>query len=722
MYCGSNNNRDSLTPLRRWTEDDSKKARQALGWGAAEYTQNLLRKTAVAYGIGELLRRVRASMVLLDEQLNIDNFVVRTNGDGLSSRPSWRDIKGVDMLSPKLSVNIVEPSFLRGCFQEGNGDDQEEMGGYLEVEIPSHPDADVAAIFISQREEDRRCHLFGVLLNELFSHRPTISAEDTHNEGGTDPISKNGDAQREPARKRTQLVDLRAAGVTGIRSITHVHDGARREKSSSALQRGGYPVSLEEGLPSSIQIVIQNLLECGEDDRPDNAYDSLDEVIKDLHLMLLDPIRFLGDKEPIYDELGNLPLSFREHKLYGRENEVSLITEAFCRVSSGKSESFFIGGFSGSGKSRLVNDLTARVDVVGGYVLSHKFDQMSQEKSMLEVVATFNDLCQLIQDKNSQQDLLVIVNDLVRVFGADLSTLAQLLPNIKALAPHLKSSDDEQDIDNQMNVRGICFILQQFIRVVSSVTHPVMLFLDDLQWCDKSALTVVESLLCDEVGSNCCLFFVGTYRSNEVAEDHEIFCLAHRLRSFGVPTTMLSLEGLNPKDLNAMISDALCMFPRISEPLSDIIYQKTKGNPFFVLAFMRSLVDRGLLEYSINTRRWVWDEDDVSSMDVTGNVLYLMSSKMSGLSTNIQSALKVAACFGIKIKESVVATLDTEHSDLRDKLEQAVKEGFMVKVGTSDFKFVHDKVREAAYGLIPENQRSQVSLVVECLYKMVYIT
>ena len=85
-------------------------------------------------------------MVLLDEQFNIDNFVVRTNADGLSSRPSWRDIEGVGMLSPKLSVNIVEPSFLRGSFQEGNGDDQEEMGGYLEVDIPSHPDADDAAI------------------------------------------------------------------------------------------------------------------------------------------------------------------------------------------------------------------------------------------------------------------------------------------------------------------------------------------------------------------------------------------------------------------------------------------------------------------------------------------------------------------------------------------------------------------------------------------------
>ncbi len=123
--------------------------------------------------------------------------------------------------------------------------------------------------------------------------------------------------------------------------------------------------------------------------------------------------------------------------------------------------------------------------------------------------------------------------------------------------------------------------------------HPVVLFLDDLQWCDKPVLTVVESLLCDATGSGC-LFFVGTYWSDEVSDDHEIFCLALRLKSLGVPMTMLSLDGLHPKDLNNMISNALCIFLRISEPLSDIIYQKTKANPFFVRAFMKSLVERGL--------------------------------------------------------------------------------------------------------------------------------
>jgi hypothetical protein len=733
MSWGRTNNRVALVPLREWTDGDFRQQfspQQTRGRGKeAMDKQMLLRNTTVAYGIGELLRKTRSHHysafpqtchTSLDRQCNVDNFVVRTKGAGQDqgSQLTWKGIEGVEMLSPRLSVNIVEPSFLREVYD----DDQEEMGRYLEVEFPSHPDADDAAVFVNQCEEDRRCHSFGVLLCELFSRCSPTSAEDTRGirfhstedePGGS--TSNNSDAPREPACKKTKSVDLTAVGVPEISSTAR----AIRQNLYPALQRGAYVASSEEGLPSSIsiRIVIQNLLDCGKADRPDNAYESLDEVIKDLHLLLLDPSRFLFDNEPIYDELENPQLSFREHKIYGREKEVSLIEDAFCKVSGGQSESLFMGGFSGSGKTRIVNGLRARVDIVGGYVLTHKFDQMSQEKPMLEVVAMFNDLCLLIRDKNSQQDLLVIVNDIVNNFGSDLYVLARLLPNIKALAPQLKPSDDEQKSHNQMNLQSICFTLQRFIRAVSSGAHPVVLFLDDLQWCDKSALTVVESLFCDAVGSTC-IFFVGTYRSNEVPDDHELFRLAQRLKSFGVPTTMLSLEGLNPRDLNTMISDALCMFPRISEPLSDIVYQKTKGNPFFVLAFLKSLVDGGLLKYNICTRIWVWDEDDVCSMDVTDNVLYLLSSKMSGLSPSIQSALKIAACFGIKIRESVVAVLGNvpEQSDIRNKLEQVVKEGFMVKGGTSDFVFVHDKVREAAYSLIPEKEKDKVSMAVKRSY------
>jgi hypothetical protein len=687
------------------------------GSSEAEHKQIILRKTVIAYGIAQLLKQAARShresgipQVSLDVQSSINNFVVRTKTPGRRSRPTWKDIAGVDMLSPRLSVNLIEPSFLQDM---NGGDHDDEMGRYLEAEFSSFPETDEEAVFVNQGEEDHRCHSFGVLLYELFLNRPPIYAGEKPDDGAEPEYdSKNVDGSLERARKKIRTIDSRLVDDQEIRRTARV----RREKAYPALLRGKCAALSRGGLPSSLLLVIHNLLDCGKDDRPENSYESLDAVISDLHLSLLDPGRFLFDHVPTNDDKGIITLPFREHQLYGREHEVSLITEAFCRVSSGKSESLFIGGFPGSGKSRLVDGLTARIDVAGGYVLTHKFDQMSQDKSILDVVAMFNYLCLLIKEKSSQLDLIVLVRDLVEVFGSDWTTLARLLPNIKAIVPFLEQSADHdgEGMDNQMNVRSICFKLQRFIRVVSSAMHPVMIFLDDLQWCDNSALSVVESLLCDAIGPSC-VFFVGTYRSNEVADDHEVFCLEQRLKVFGVPTTMLSLEGLNPSDLNTMVSDALCIFPRMTEPLSDIIHQKTKGNPFFVISFMRSLVDGGLLKFNIIARRWVWDEDKVSSMDITSNVLHLLSSKMSRLSTSIQSALKVAACFGIKIKESVVETLSThpEHSDIRDKLDQVVNEGFMVQMGTSEFKFVHDKVQEAAYNLISEQDRDEVSCAIK---------
>ncbi len=135
------------------------------------------------------------------------------------------------------------------------------------------------------------------------------------------------------------------------------------------------------------------------------------------------------------------------------------------------------------------------------------------------------------------------------------------------------------------------------------------------------------------------------------------------------------------------------------------------ADPLFVLAFLRSLVDEGLLEFSLERRRWTWDENQIRSADVADNVLYLLSSDMSGLPDDVQLALKVAACFGTKIDDSVVRYLSatSEHSDIRDGLNRAVEEGFMIKVGASGFKFVHDKVREGAYSLIQDNK--QVSVI-----------
>ncbi len=232
-----------------------------------------------------------------------------------------------------------------------------------------------------------------------------------------------------------------------------------------------------------------------------------------------------------------------------------------------------------------------------------------------------------------------------------------------------------------------------------------------MQWADSTALDVIHTILSDTMGS--CMFFVGAYRDNEVQADHDVFNLVEMLEISNVRTTKVSLTGLNREDLNTMISDALCLYPRICKPLSDIVFQKTAGNPFFVLEFMQSLKSPGLLQYNSHQKRWVWDEDITRAEDITDNVLQLLSSKMNNLSGNVQTLLKVMACFGASTSGSVIGYLSesAEYAGVRDGLEGALSDGFIAADGEGYLNFVHDKVREAAYNLIPCNDKKQVSVV-----------
>ena len=236
----------------------------------------------------------------------------------------------------------------------------------------------------------------------------------------------------------------------------------------------------------------------------------------------------------------------------------------------------------------------------------------------------------------------------------------------------------------------------------------LQLVFDDMQWSNSTALDAIYAILSDTRGS--CIFFVGTYRDNEVQEDHAIFQFIDKLDVSNVPTTKISLTGLNQEDLNTMISDALCLFPRICKSLSEVIFQKTKGNPFFVLEFIQSLRDRGLLKYNPHQKRWVWNVEAIQSEEITDNVQHLLSSKLKVLSGSMQTVLKVMACFGTSTNESLISQLSEtkEYSNIRDGIKCVVSDGFVEKDGEGGFKFVHDKIREAAYNLIPDSDKNQV--------------
>ena len=460
-----------LIPLRIWMGNNLPFADpQKSGHQNNNYEkESIIRKTTIAYGIAELLKR---SNGIPNEEIRIDNFDV-----SVSEKRSWDDIKGVSMISSGVSVMIEEPPYL-SCLLEGEDCDGRIIGRCLEVELTSAPHEKYSRtpttaaeeahnnvghqggmnVLAAVPEENNRCHLLAQLLYELFSHEPFLD----------DTIADSDSASTiEPAQKRAKSHDVSSRKNLMLSRAKGDFD----DRAKISFQIPSIVRMQEMGAPASICLMTQSLLECalrGGGRQSNDAYESMGVVSQDLHLLLLDPDRFLFDNE--HQKNDNMKLLYRRGKLYGRDKEETLITDAFCRVSSGKSEAFFIGGFSGSGKSMLVNSLRDKVSCVGGYVTMHKFDAMSQEKPLTGFISAFNQICLMIKDRARP----VIAQKLRDAFGGDFGLLMRLLPNVRVLFPEFVSPATEVEAGDTMNVRGVCYTLLRFVRVISSPRHPVM--------------------------------------------------------------------------------------------------------------------------------------------------------------------------------------------------------------------------------------------------------
>ncbi len=560
-------------PLETWLQGERQRQ------GPREQL-SIVRKTAVAYAVAKLLERAIASRSPLSAaKISIDNFVVRTKTkkhhvDSDSELLSMADISGVDMISERLSLTITEPLYeYNNILNEGEEGGTESI---LDVCISSSqlPGSSPA---VEQIDERIVCHLFGVLLYQLYSNMDPVPEESLL---GTDKSCKqlgdDCDGAEEPAKKKAT-----------IPSHSALHD---------------------VGTPPSVIMLVQNLIE-SKYDKPLHRQNicpctSMKEVCDDLNLLLREPSRFLLTRKQ-FEREGTAKLQIRQNRLYGREKEVSMLSDAFSRVSAAGNEAFFIGGFSGSGKTRLVETVIKLVESSGGYVVKIKFDQV-KGRPVLELLSAFNELCSLIRKKKSRQELQIIVSQLTETAGLDLTMLGRLLPNVYSLLPQGQLKRAREQGGNRMNFQSVCFILRQFIRVVSSKSNPVMLFLDDLQvsnvlftvrklsmmifnshshdiiflytfkWADSAAMSVVHDILSDKTDGRC--FFVGSYRSNEVSSEHAVFGLMRDLERSNVSTQKLLLDGMKIEDVNALISDALCTFPRTTWRLSNLIHEKTQGS------------------------------------------------------------------------------------------------------------------------------------------------
>ena len=449
---------DTLLHLRKWIKGEPKLE----GDKDKKWKEVILRKVKVAYGVAELLKQhshFRQNTYSVEtipslDEVTMEDFAVHIG----PSNVQLNDVKGVAMISAGLTtswsngnrVNITSPSPVPASHAGANQ--------YWEG-------MDVLASAAVRGEEDNQRHLLGRMLFEIFTGE--VYPTNVDNEEVIVKESSNKRMKTSHSSSTKDHVMRRAEGDfdnDDTSPVVRLH-----------VLRNSAPASifwltkklLESGLKGDTAETIEPALK---GHKTSDVYYSFGDVCEDLHLLAMEH-RFLFDRE--LEEDGNVPLLYRTEKLYGRDKEVALVTNAFRRVSQErKSEAILIGGFSGSGKSKLVNSLRDRVDTAGGYLLTYKYDEQSKVVPLFGVVSTLNQLCAIIKERNTSEGLIAVTKKLKDAFGEDDWLLASLLPNISLL-----SSDfivNEKPAVETINLCSVCFTLARFVRVVSSQVHPIM--------------------------------------------------------------------------------------------------------------------------------------------------------------------------------------------------------------------------------------------------------
>ena len=397
-------------------------------------------------------------------------------------------------------------------------------------------------------------------------------------------------------------------------------------------------------------------------------------------------------------------------KLYGRAREVDTLLASFDRiVKSGRPELVLVSGYSGIGKSAVVNELHKPLVPPRGLFASGKFDQYKRDIPYATLAQAFQSLIRPLLSK-SEEELSKWRNALHEALDPNGQLMVGLVPELKAV---IGEQPPVPELPQQEAQRRFHLVFRRFINVFARPEHPLALFLDDLQWLDAATLDLMEDLLTQPDVKH--LMLIGAYRDNEVDPTHPLVRKLQAMRQAGALLQDIVLAPLTREDLEQLIADSLHCEPGHAGPLAELVHDKTTGNPFFAIQFLSALFEEGLLTFDHVEGRWSWDLNRIHAKGYTDNVVDLMVRKLTRLVPETQNALKQLACLGNSAEFTMVRVVYQDSMEqMHAQLAEAVGAGFILRSKDS-YHFLHDRVQEAAYSLIPQELRAEAHLRIGTL-------
>ncbi|MEG4046181.1 AAA family ATPase [Microcoleus sp. Pol17_C1] len=489
------------------------------------------------------------------------------------------------------------------------------------------------------------------------------------------------------------------------------------------------PIPIHQ-IHSEIPLVLSEIVSKLIAKNAENRYQTALGIKHDLEICLAQ-LQTTGTIEPF--EIGKRDISDRfliPEKLYGREAEVNQLLNSFERVANGTTEMMLVAGFSGIGKTAVVNEVHKPIVRQRGYFIKGKYDQFQRNIPFSAFVQAFCDLIgQLLSE--SEEQLQTWKTNILAAVGENGQVLIDVIPELENIIgkqpPAIELSGTAAQ--NRFNL-----LFQKFVKVFSSKEHPLVMFLDDWQWADSASLSLLSLLRQQDTGY---LLILGAYRDNEVSPVHPFILTIDELLKTGATVNTITLPPLRESDINQLVADTLNSELSLAQPLTKLVYQKTKGNPFFATQFLKALHDDNLITFNWDIQHWQCDIAQIKALAITDDVVEFMGLQLQKLPIPTQDILKLAACIGAQFDLHTLAIVSEQsETDTATVLWRALQEALILPIsnvykfyqveGNNNFslenknankqnaryRFLHDRVQQAAYSLIPKNQKQATHLKI----------